>query len=297
MGIGVSRGRKARQSRRARKTQGAGSHADLGQRFAEIGEDLASRSSRQVKMTLKPGQGYRGKKLSEILKDVGNSEFQRTFGRRYRDVHQAQDELISTSSVREMIKGAIKPGSLSPAKEAELEKVFELMSQLRFPTKWTGFSLKHDVMQHPTADGGGLFGVSSKTMARHNELDLQRRNEVAAAMQDAASNRNASAETIANAGMRAAIEFSLNEFIAPASAKDVRPFSLAPNRGRDKEIVQQVAAREELKVILVRLGGTQDRGKTALRRKWRSRRGKRSASPPRLDPNRQMKPDTVTVSN
>ncbi|WP_225414653.1 hypothetical protein [Stigmatella hybrida] len=272
-------------------------HKSLGKQFVEIGRNIRSlsgrsRSTKQHKITLKPGPKYALGRVRRLLLDPAKVNAKRKFGGTYRGIQAEQDELVSTSSVRDLITGVLKRGTLSQNEQKEMETVFEEMSKLRFPTKWTGFALKNKVMQHPTAKGSGWFADSSQTMKAHNELDLERRNEVVQAMLDALKEKNASPMSVANAGKRAALAFSLNEFIAPATASDVTPFALAKSKTQ-KELKEQVVARENLKAIFIELGGKQDQGRAELNRKWSLRKGKRSASPQRLSkstPESQLAP-------
>jgi hypothetical protein len=55
-----------------------------------------------------------------------------------------------------------------------------------------------------------------------------------------------------------------------------------PTPASRTDLAEQVEAREGLKKILVGLGGSQEAGPVSLNRKWAGRKGKRSASPPRL---------------
>lgn len=272
----------------------------LAKQFEDIGEKLATLPGGKASLTLKPGDGYKPSRVSKLLgnaQDINDKRSRQKHDDAYRDIHPGQDELVSTSSVRQIMKGISASGKLSSDQQEKLEEAFELLSKLRFPTKWTGFSLKNDVMQHPTSRSSGLFAESEETMSRHNALDRARAGEVAEACLAALKAPKATAHSVVNAAMRAAIGFSLNEFIAPATASDVRPFSLARGRDRDQEVVRQVAAREELKAILVRLGGTQDSGGTALDREWSSRRGMRSASPVRSVPKGRLKQGTVMLDH
>ncbi|MFI6299287.1 hypothetical protein ACIBEJ_47385 [Nonomuraea sp. NPDC050790] len=255
------------------------SHSKLGPVFKDIGRKLAKVSTKKKSVLLATSKDYKAGKVDSLLSEVANKKMSSAkFGTAYRGIQPEQDELVSTATVRDLMTGATSSGSLSAAKRKELEHAFELMSKLRFPTRWTGFATKTQVMQHPTAVGTGLFGESKSTMSLHNQLDLSRRNEVAEAMTAESKASGTTAERIALAGMRRAIEFSLNEFIAPATAADVKPRATLSK----KSLIEQVRAREGVKKILVDVGGSQESGPVNLSRTWATRKGKRSASPPRM---------------
>lgn len=255
------------------------SHTQLGAEFKEIGRKMRTAPAKKKSVLLIAAKDYKAGKVDSLLTEMaGKKTSVGKFGKAYRGIQPEQDELVSTASIRDLMSGVTSSGALSTAKQKELEHSFELMSKLRFPTRWTGFATKNEVMQHPTATGAGFFGESQSTMSLHNQLDLSRRNEVAEAMAAASKAPGSTAEGIATAGMRRAIEFSLNEFIAPATAADVKPRAFVTK----KNLVEQVQAREGLKKILVGVGGSQESGPVNPTRSWLGRQGKRSASPPRV---------------
>ena len=168
-----------------------------------------------------------------------------------------------------------------------MNDVFNNISRVRIPTRFSGYAIQGEAMQHPTAPGAGYFADASATSRQHAEMDRARRQEVTTAMEEEISRPGSDMESIANAGLRRAITFTLNEFTAPLSASDVEPF--LRRRNAPKSVVdQQLRIREEMKSIAVRLGATQeaDHGATPARRRgrsWTRRRGrrKRDVSPPR----------------
>lgn len=250
------------------------SHRALNAELRKVGIDMAGRArGLKVVAQIPVESGYHAGKVRVLLKDT------RGFNDKYRRIHAEQDELLSTSATRELMTGLIKNGAIPAKHMDEIEKVFENISRVRFPTAYTGIAGAGGVMQHPTS-GTGIFGDAKQSMSTHNALDLERKQEVAQAMIDEAAKTNATTESIANAGLRAAIGFSLNNFIAPATAGDVKPFLLGGKS--NAELKAQVQKREKLKDWLVKLGGTQETGSdNSLGRNWGNRKGLRSASPKR----------------
>lgn len=259
------------------------SHADLDKEFSKVGTVMSLRAKGlRVVAQIPIESGYNAGMIRVIVDDSKLIASKKGFGSKYRRIHLEQDELLSTSSVRELMSGLISRGKIPAKYLPELERVFENISRVRFPTAYSGFAVNGDFMQHPTAKGTGIFAESSQTMGRHNQLDLERKQEAAQAMVDEAAKPNATAEQIANAGLRAAIGFTLNVFTAPATAGDVQPFLQGTKTRTQAELKEQVKQREKLKAQLVRLGGTQEIGSdTSLTRRWGNRRGLRSASPMR----------------
>ena len=275
--------RKSKTPRKGKRSKPSGlkaqSHFEVGPEFWEIGSKMRGRPVRKMRSALLVTEGdYKPGAASLLARMEVQAMPSAKFGQSWRRIQRRQDELVSTASIHKLMSGAVADGALPPAKQAEMEHTFELMSRLRFPTRWTGFATKEDgIMQHPTKVGTGIYGDSRTTMSLHNELDLRRRVEVAAAMSAAYKAKDATAESIATAGMRRAIEFSLNEFIAPATAENVK---IMPGVSA-KERNEQMLAREGLKAILIGLGGSQDAGPESSSRRFSIRPGKRSASPPR----------------
>lgn len=267
------------------------SHGQLDQVFNDVGQKLVQVAGRKRKTVSVPApEEYRSGQIAQMLENDEASAAKKRFGTKYRNIHPEQDELISTSSVREIMRGLVDSGAIPAKHLPEIEHEMENISRVRFPTAYTGFAFDNDIMQHPTAKGTGLFAESAATSRRHSELDLARKQEVAQAMAEAAAKPLATTTEIVNAGLRAAIGFTLNVFTAPVTASDVRPFAQGIAGRPDGELLEQVKARESLKGQLVALGGVQEAGDPTLSdaarlsRRWRPRSGFRSASPERLAP-------------
>lgn len=226
--------------------------------------------------------------FGEMLRGVVSDA---TFNRSYRSLLSGTDELVPTSLVRELLKGVMEEHKIAPLSapaQARLEELFQKVSQVRIPTRWSGFARRGpspgtvaEVMQHPTGRGRGMW---RRTVTRgdgssplHSKLDRERREAIQAEMR-AAVGRGADAEGIVHAGLRRAVEFTLNEFTGPASASD-----LVPEPGvSPQEIDEQVNRREEIKRWAVsELGATQQAGLRNRVRAWLVRKGMRELSPSR----------------
>jgi hypothetical protein len=178
--------------------------------------------------------------------------------RRFRAAWSGQDELFSTASLREFVKGAIgnqKRTDFTDDEWDELVELVDLISDLRIPTEYSGFSLSGGSMQHPANRSAAFFEDPYRTASAHSELDQERRIYIIRALQEAVDNDEEAAE-IVEAGARAAVEFTLNYFTAPVTAANVQPFSRrAGTQVNNPENIDQVAARERLKRGYTELGG------------------------------------------
>ena len=97
------------------------------------------------------------------------------------------------------------------------------------------------------------------TASAHAEVDRARKEHAVRAMEQASADPLSDAEAIVRAGLMAAIEFSLNEFIAPVTATNVHPFSrlsTKPASASDPEMRAQLQARDQMKQLYESLGGT-----------------------------------------
>lgn len=248
-------------------------HDDLSDKFVSIGQVMASRPVGTFRYRIEPGSRYREGVVESLLRDAAARKDTGRFGGDYRRVQKAQDELVSTSSVRELMAGVQKDGPISQKQLKALTPVFEEISKLRFPTAFSGFSLNGIMLQHPTRKGAGIFSIRT---GLHNARDLARGREVCEAMGKTAKNPKATAFEIAEAGMLASIAYTLNEFTGPAAARNMTNL-LAKD---PKRIEAQTVARETLKTIFKGLGGQIQAGEATLDAEWK-RSGQRIASPRR----------------
>lgn len=133
-------------------------------------------------------------------------------------------------------------------------ELIDLCSSLRIPTKFSGFATSKGVMQHPTAEGSGFFSTK-KVDGPHGSYDVERVKYIGeAVMLSKAAGESLSDQ--ARAMVRAAIEFSLNYFTAPITAKNVQPFSTKKGVSTtDESLLEQIKSRERIKDIYVKLGG------------------------------------------
>lgn len=282
--------RKGAKSKRALMNPKKVTHTSLESRIYSVSRDIIDRSSNSTPRTSKIPIPFGHKKGSvRVIMQKSIRSSKKKFGSDYRRLQDSHDELVSTSTVREMmtaVTDTMESKNLSRDKIGELDSLFDEISRVRLPTRFSGYSLQDDRMQHPTGGGKGYFADPKATAARHYELDLKRKEAVVTAMEEEAKKAGATGTDIVHAGIREAIVFTLNEFTAPITAADVKPFSRVSNVP-DSQLQSQVEAREQLKEIVKKVGGTVEKGPKGMSRPWASRRleaqpGKeriRSASP------------------
>ncbi|MHB1765834.1 MAG: hypothetical protein ACYCS1_09985 [Gammaproteobacteria bacterium] len=183
----------------------------------------------------------------------------------YRNELPGFDELVSTSTTREFFNGFFSQkgySSLTPDLQKQVDTVADWMSTVRIPTQFSGYAKSHtDVMQHPTSGGGkGIFGsYKGNSASLHSQLDTQRKELVIQSAEAAAKLSNFTVESVVEAMLKTAIEFTLNYFTAPVTASNVFKYSQFKNWtgvGFPQVAKDQVAAREEMKQRYVELGGT-----------------------------------------
>ncbi len=179
----------------------------------------------------------------------------------YRGAAKAHDELFSTAQTRELLKGIFSPyknGSIMKDEVFKLLKdTFDVASSARIETKFSGFALKNWKMQHPTSLETKFFGNPRETASEHSFLDKERKDYVEQAMNRAIKDKKGGVE-IVKEGVKAAIEFTLNYFTAPITAKDVLPFTYLGNEGHkwnSEALQEQLQSRERMKDLYVKLGG------------------------------------------
>lgn len=181
----------------------------------------------------------------------------KVMNRVYRTSKKGQDELFSTALTRNLVKGF--PKDKMTELFEPLRVIVDMMSSARIPTAHSGYSLKTEVMQHPTSKDSGLFGDPHDTASNHALMDARRRAYVTNAMQDAIDKKLNRME-IAAIGVRAAIEYTLNHFTAPVTADDVYPHSQLKkvmNLGKDSsQAKEQLRSREQMKDLHEALGGS-----------------------------------------
>ena len=247
-------------------------HNSLNAEFKMAGEQIGLQSSSDT-MSAKRSKLVRSLKTRDMVVLTN-----KRFGTAYRNLKPEHDELVSTSSVRSLMRGSASRSSLSGKSGATLDAFYNSLSEDRLPTHMVGFSSGKGKMQHPTAAGKGIWDSKERgNSSVHHEMDLKRKRAVAESLQEELK-KGSKLTTLSSAMRKRAIAFTLNEFAAPATASDQRPDANASVSDRRL----QVQARERLKAIFVALGGQQDSGSDhSLSRPWGNRSGMRSVSPPR----------------
>src|SRR3954451_15823638 len=239
------------------------SHRELNRRARQFGRTAGGRPSDKkgfIKLDLQPQ--FRLNLLLRrirLARERGDATpIGKTWDDLWRDAWPAQDELVSTSTVREFLKGVFEAKPYGKLKQEEIEvidAIADSLSVIRLPTVYSCYSLDREVMAHPANRDRAVFGDPLATAAAHAARDTQRKNYVLDAMQrdvDAGGDMAA----IARAASKAAIEFTLNYFTAPIPASNVLPFSRRANVDlQDDELQEQIAGRDRMKDIYEELGG------------------------------------------
>jgi RHS repeat-associated protein len=272
------------------KGKGAGTkntHVVLNRRFKMLGGGVRKNFMKNGTFTvvIPNPSGHKPNFLAKIIMDKSKLT-PKKWGGFYRALHDEQDELVSTSSVREFVAGVLEGKPLTVTEQTTFNSVLNVVSSVRFPTKWSGYANSLALtgssrMQHPTSPGSGIWRASIKSGEGnpHSELDRQRKEEVLAAMQQETVKNGSTLDSVLKAALVRGIAFTLNEFTAPATAKDQYAVSSIAQKEKD----DQVDAREQLKAVAVSLGGIQDvAADTSRGRDWGNRQGLRSLSPSRV---------------
>jgi hypothetical protein len=193
---------------------------------------------------------------------LGGRMTDRQVDARYRGIAPGMDELVNTSLMRSMVRGATgRLASVDASQRgrvrAHLVELFSSMSAIRITTHGSGHALDDEAMQHPTAPARAQFARSSQ---RHGRFDQARRRFVAGGMQHTRTEEMTSRELTAQI-IRSSIEFTLNYFTAPFIADDVLWFTRVTRRERrdrrrprrparlDETRVRQLLERELLKRV------------------------------------------------
>jgi len=220
----------------------------------------------------------------ETLKD------DKQFNDSFRRLGPGMDEFFSTSTMRKFAEGLLGTSDwsdLSKQEQAYVNGLVDLLSAIRAPTEYVGFTLDTEKMQHPTSRESAYFEDPYLTASKHAELDKERRLYVQAAA-DAAVKKGENARGIVVAAAKGAIEFTLNSMAAPITAENVQPFSkLASLEATDPKLIEQVDWREYMKKFYVDVlsGGLRDADpketkKQSLKRKWQRPSDSQQFAPP-----------------
>ena len=181
------------------------------------------------------------------------------FGSSFRGLGPDMDEFFSTATAREFVTGLLgdkKWSEYTKVEQAYMGELVDLISAIRAPTRYVGYSVSGEIMQHPTSRPQAYFEDPYLTASKHSELDNARRDYIQRAAEKAIEGGEGAREIVLSAG-RAAIEFTLNNFMAPSSASTVHPFSKMKGlKVTEEKILEQVRWREFLKDFYVDvLGG------------------------------------------
>jgi hypothetical protein len=244
------------------------SHQNLTERSIEIGKalreklngsDIDSDKIQDLIDNIKAKTGVPENALTSILgpkkrqfkPPKGNKEFDG----KYRKHASGMDELLSTSTVRDLLKGMLKETAKNDEVMEGVRKLVDLMSVVRVPTKYVGLGTKEHAMQHTTAEDGGTGMKGTFEHSRrdeHFDRDKDRRQYVVESMERAVESGKTALEIVIE-GVQAAIEATTKFMMAPTYADDVSPyFESEPSKEERRE---QNAWREKLKEIQQRLSG------------------------------------------
>lgn len=213
------------------------------------------------------------------------------FNTKYHQISQGQDEILSTSSTREFIRGYFDALPASQAERANAAILFENLSKAsRTPTVSVGFATRREAMQHPSSRDRAVFAEpKGDAVSLHTFLDRERAMLALEAGEAASNEKGATKEKVVKEMLRAAAEFTANYMQAPATASNVRGFGRLTAGEKLRSLEVHVAAREYVKDLAVKLGSVRsadipdERGRERLKRRFDpARRGKREISPRRL---------------
>jgi hypothetical protein len=198
------------------------------------------------------------------LDDYMKPGMKKTFPVVYRGIWDAQDEIVRTSLVTDLLVELDKAG-LSKAEMSRLKGAIEGFSSVRFPTRWSGFKLKggstiggFEAMQHPTSSGKGIWVPSGVGGSKAHTAFDEARVKVAldAITSFVVKDKNGvvtlasgvAVDDIAKAALVKAGSFTLRYFTAPALAGNVD--ATANKTVKEK----QTQAREFMKDQLESMG-------------------------------------------
>lgn len=258
-------------------------HSGLNRRFHALGFK-ARRSLPKGYLALSDPPGHRSDVALRFI--AQNSALAKHFPPAYRRSMPRHDEILSTASVREILSGVLAAHGQQPLGKAEIDAVNSAvndLSRVRMRTGHVGFAFASKSMQHPTSPAEAVFANPLQTSAAHARHDLMRRKAAVEEAEAEIKKPDANIVSVTRAALRGAIQYTLNEMTAAASASDVVPFARVTSAERR---MAQVADRERLKDALLAVGGQVEPDDPSevtlaqrLSRPSRTTQGKRSASP------------------
>ena len=277
------------------RSTGGPDHQELNEIFKDIGRRIADLPAGKA-----PTAELDPEQFERFQEWIGSPPDD--FDDQYRALDRGTDEAVSTASVKALITGISKQLSARTSSSAEeqrsaIARWLVGVSGLRLPTAYTGRAAKHEkqeerdrakgktvkkgerafsTAQHPTSRKAGTWSTGAPGAGT---LDLERRQVVARATESALQEGDATIESVFRAMIRTAGKATLNVFVAPATASNVRP------RVREVRTQAQAAARERFKSHTVEWGGAQIRGRSPQRwdAPWRPTDYERDLSPERSD--------------
>ncbi|HEX3364580.1 hypothetical protein [Phenylobacterium sp.] len=240
------------------RSAGRPSHRALNARWRRVGERLTLRLKGGT-FTFKPRRTPTARLLPQVREQLKSAS---RFNAGWRGADLGTDELVSTSSVRELLTGLVGrlPANPSRAEEAEVDRIIAILSDVRLDTAYSGFASRERVMQHPAPAETSVFADPARTASEHAALDVERKSYVLKRVEDYmdGAGASASATEVVREAAKAAIEFTLNGFTAPVAADNVFRYSRLGLNGAlqaGPEAEAQVRARERLKQAYQDLGG------------------------------------------
>jgi hypothetical protein len=236
---------------------------------------------------------YNDLKARAIFREVLESGDASRFGTRYREAFANTDEQVSTASARELLFGVVRGVTPSLLRLTSDERkhltdvmmsVYDAISRVRMPTRMTGYNyaVTGERLQHPMGAEAGMWGFAAGTGSTHSVLDRSRREYVYRVMRRTYS-LTGSFSASSQWGAIAAMQFSLNAFVAPSTASDQDAYGARSSDEKD----QQLSWRDAIKALAVRLGAAQAASDPTIddnrSRDWGHRLPDGPLSPPRED--------------
>ncbi|MCA6359303.1 hypothetical protein [Phenylobacterium sp.] len=240
------------------------SHNALNSQVLELGRLFRDRIPKSGQQRLTNPQNHKENYFRSIIKRLNDKKADAMPADEFNDLYRAlldhHDEVVSTSTMREIVFGILeghKKNRLTDSEVAQVDRVLDNVSSIRLPTEFVGYSTSEELMQHPTSPDAGYFADDKKTRSVHYRHDLERKVRFIGAVHNhTEANNQWTLESALKAGACEAILYTLNEMAAPITAADIKQHSLMRHVSNDR-LKNAVEAREGLKKNLVELGGSQ----------------------------------------
>lgn len=192
-----------------------------------------------IKLATSKSDDY--EKTGDVISSLFTEEIEKKqFGKEYRNVESATDEIFSTASVTHLIMGAseVSNTNTEKAKSALIEGL-KIVSWFRLPTKYTATRLSDEnnqTLQHPTSTEHKFVSTNN---VNHGNWDRSRRDH---ALSYGASSNGFSGINRLFAVLKGAVEYTLNTIMPFLANNASLPSSIKQS---DKE--EQTKLREVLK--------------------------------------------------